>query len=90
MKPSRWMDVNTHTHTHTHTHAHTISDALDTVRNSLYNKIRNYRKNVSLKISIDVWEKLIKNLGRNNAQKKYSYILKISNKKLINFINQTH
>ena len=88
MKPSRWMDVNTHTHTHTH--AHTISDALDTVRNSLYNKIRNYRKNVSLKISIDVWEKLIKNLGRNNAQKKYSYILKISNKKLINFINQTH
>ena len=80
------MDVNTHTHTH----AHTISDALDTVRNSLYNKIRNYRKNVSLKISIDVWEKLIKNLGRNNAQKKYSYILKISNKKLINFINQTH
>ena len=86
MKPSRWMDVNTHTHTH----AHTISDALDTVRNSLYNKIRNYRKNVSLKISIDVWEKLIKNLGRNNAQKKYSYILKISNKKLINFINQTH
>ena len=88
MKPSRWMEVNTHTHTHTH--AHTISDALDTVRNSLYNKIRNYRKNVSLKISIDVWEKLIKNLGRNNAQKKYSYILKISNKKLINFINQTH
>ena len=86
MKPSRWMDVNTHTHTH----AHTISDALDTVRNSLYNKIRNNRKNVSLKISIDVWEKLIKNLGRNNAQKKYSYILKISNKKLINFINQTH
>ena len=86
MKPSRWMDENTHTHTH----AHTISDALDTVRNSLYNKIRNYRKNVSLKISIDVWEKLIKNLGRNNAQKKYSYILKISNKKLINFINQTH
>ena len=86
MKPSRWMDVNTHTHTH----AHTISDALDTVRNSLYNKIRNYRKNVSLKISIDVWEKLIKNLDRNNAQKKYSYILKISNKKLINFINQTH
>ena len=86
MKPSRWMDVNTHTHTH----AHTISDALDTVRNSLYNKIRNYRKNVSLKISIDVWEKLIKNLGRNNAQKKYSYILKILNKKLINFINQTH
>ena len=80
------MDVNTHTHTH----AHTISDALDTVRNSLYNKIRNYRKNVSLKISIDVWEKLIKNLGRNNAQKKYSYILKILNKKLINFINQTH
>ena len=41
-------------------------------------------------MSIDVREKLIKNLGRNNAQKKYSYILKILNKKLINFINQTH
>ena len=52
---------------------HTISGALDAVHNSLYNKIRNNRKNASLKISLDVREKLIKNLGRNNAQKKYSY-----------------
>ena len=54
-------------------YAHTISDALDAVCNSLYNKMRNNRKNVSLKMSINVREKLIKNQGRNNAQKKYSY-----------------
>ena len=71
-------------------YAHNISDAFDAIGNSLYNKIWNNRKNASLKMSIDVREKLIKNLGRNNAQKKYSYILKILNKKLINFINQTH
>ena len=54
-------------------YAHTISDALVAVCNSLYNKMRNNRKNASLKMSINVREKFIKNLGRNNAQKKYIY-----------------
>ena len=69
--------------TATNKYAHTISDALNSVRNVLYNKIRKNRKNVSQKISIDVKEKLSKNLGKNNAQREYSYFVD-NNKQEIN------
>ena len=58
--------------TSTNKFAYNTSDAMSSMRDTLYNLIKENRNDATQKISIAVKEKLAKNMGNNNRQDTYS------------------